>query len=246
MKRTKKILLSAILLSPVLLLTACVPPPSYLITASTYGTNWGRILGAETEEKEENSKITLSAVELESETHPFVCWIKDYGTVYSTEKEIELIYNEEAQGHYTAVFHEDASSMLFASLNSITIENAEYTNVTYTLNYSSNSSGSNNYSLFSEGEFEPASAYMTDNSSVLYFGPIGNVVEYKFEILTTFSNPEGEEQTYTLKFSTKLEENLFSNGKCELTGSIENTDINIKLNFEKISYSMYHSLTEEE
>lgn len=246
MKKSKKFLLSALLLSPLITLTACVPPPSYLITASTYGSTWGHILGAQTEEKEENTKITMTAVELDEENHPFICWVKNYHKVCSTENALELTYNEETEGHYTAVFHENYSSMMFASLSEITITNADYSSLKYSLRYSSNSSGSNNYSLFSEGEFDPSEAFKTDNSSVLYFGPIGNVVEYKFEFDVTFANEEAEEETKTIRITKKLDNNSFANGLCQLSGTLDNTEISVNLKFEKISYTMYETQPEEQ
>ncbi len=244
MKISKKLLLSAALLCPMLAFSACATPPSYLITASVSEDSWGRIIGATTKEMEEGSKINLTAVELDSQNHPFICWVKDYRKVYSTESEMEIEYSEETKGHYTALYDEQALPMRYASLSSISISENQFSNISFTINYSSSTSGSNNYSLFIEGSFENENIFETDNSTLIYFGSLGSQVEYKFEINLVLNSSQ-EETTQTLKFSNKVNTNSFADGRTfTLSDNFANSDLTINLNFEKVSYSMFHEINQ--
>lgn len=238
MKKLKKLIL-CFLFIPILALTACVAPPSYLITVSRHGS-WGIIVGAPNGEMEEGSKAVISVEEADSQNHPFICWIKDYKKVYSTEKQIELVYGEETQGHYTAVFDEDSENMLFSTISAVDIQDStSYSQIEYTILYSSNTSGSNNYFKLTSATIDATSSitpFQTDNLSVLYYGPLGASVEYKFKMNITCVDLEGNSAYYETSFPQ-----IVNNQTTSISTNISDTNIIVSLKFDKISYSMYHA-----
>lgn len=246
MKKSKKILISTLCLCPMLLLTACVPPPNYLITASSSDSTWGRAEGAIAEEMPEGTEMLLTVAETSPTDHPFICWVKDYKTVATTESIFKLSYTEETAGHYTAVFEDEASKMLFATLSSIEFDGSGYTNIDYTLNYSSSASGSNNYSQLSSGTFDPNAVYNTDLTSVLYFGSLGSVTEYKFEINVAITDSVGAITNHTIRFAQKVDNSTFAGtSSCQISAQVGETETNIKLTFQKLTKDLYTIIEEE-
>lgn len=240
MKRSKKILLATLLLCPLVMLSACVPPPSYLITTSSSDSTYGRVNGDRKDKMVEGSKITLSVIEDDPLNHPFVCWVKDYKTVVSAENALEIEYNEDTAGHYTAVFHEETTSMRFTTLSSIDVETTGFVSIEYKLDYSSSSSGSSNYSLLTEGTFETSSLYKTDNTSVLYFGTLGSNIEYKFIMNAILTDSQGNSSNHQFQFSDKVNSDMTT-----ISATDETSNTTITLTFEKISYDIYQSEIEE-
>jgi len=242
MKKFKTIMLFAFLLCPILFLTACVSPSTYLITTSSSESSWGRVSGGTTEKRDEGSKINLTAVENNSQDHPFICWVKDYKTVYSTKKSIELVYNQENQGHYTAVYEEDANKMLFASFYGIHVVTSNYQSGEYSIKSSSSESGTNNYSTFCSGSFQTGQNMISDNSAIFYFGPLGRVVEYKFEVELTLTNASSQQTTQNIKFTSKINNASFTNdGNCEIMEIYGDSNIIVSLSFKKLAFNTYHT-----
>ena len=239
MKKSIKIFLLLLLICPAIILSACVPPPSYMITSSSSEPLWGRASGNKTSNMQEGTEITLVATENYAETQPFICWIKDYEKVYSLLKELPLTYSENTAGHYTAVFEDSSDKMLFATFSSIELEANGYSKITFDLKYSNSVTGSNNYKSFASGEFDPKSIFISDHSSVLYFGPLGNDVKYKFNMFITLTDNVGNQSQYELKFSQQeIINSSFSNGVFQMSETIGNTGIDMNLKFEKLSYNL--------
>ena len=120
MKKSLKIFLTCLFLCPLLILTACQSPAQYSITTNPSDSSLGSIPESSEinlNKKNEGTKITLSIKENYPETNPFICWIKDYKKVVSSEKNLDLTYNAENEGNYTAVFEETSlNKMMFSSL----------------------------------------------------------------------------------------------------------------------------------
>lgn len=240
MKKSKLFLLCVALLCPIVLLTACTTPPSHLITASPSEKLWGRVSGAINTEMAEGEKINLTAVEFDASYHPFICWLKGNSKVVSTEKSIELEYNSENAGHYTALYDDQPSSMRYCTISSIDFDTNGYSAISFSLSYSSSAIGSINYLPYAEGTISSGETFESEKQTVLYFGSLADDTQYKFEIVITLTNNSGEAQSTSLKFNEKLSNSSF-NG--ESTHSISNTaslgDTTITLNFQKLSADMF-------
>ncbi len=240
MKKSIKTLLLALLVCPLLLLSACVPPDTFTITASSSEPAWGRVTGSPNEAVDEGTSLSLGIIETSQEDHPFIGWVKDYEKYVSSEGTLELTANAENAGHYTAVFDEDANSMRFATLTQVFLDSSTYSSATFKINASVSTSGSSNYKAFAEGTLTAGDAFETDLSSIVYFGALGSTREYKFEILLELSNAEGT-VSKTIKFSNKLANDTFaSTSACEISAMIDEND-SVTLSFQKLSKDMYNS-----
>ncbi len=245
MKKSIKSLLLILLLCPLLVLTACVPPPTFLITASSSEPAWGRVNGSPNESLNEGTQITLGAIETSAQEHPFIGWIKDYSKFVSTETDLELVVNEENAGHYTALFDESANSMRFATLTGVKLNSTIYTGATFTVNYSVNVSGSSNYNLFTTGTIVTGETFVGDLTSIIYFGALGSNREYKFELLLELTSAEGA-KSETIRFNDKLVNSTFNQtNTCEISTQFDETS-SVTLSFQKLSKDMYKTAQPEE
>lgn len=246
MKKSKKILLACSVLSPILLLSACTTPPSHLITASPSENLWGSISGITNTEMQEGTRAKMTAVEFDGQNHPFVCWIKGNSKIFSTDKSVNLEYNDATAGHYTALFDDQPTGMRYSAITAITFSSSEYTNIDFSLNYSSSISGSNNYFYYTQGSTEQSLTYETDKQTVLYFGSLSDSIEYKFEIKLTLTDVYGSLKNHTLKFTEKLKAASFGNSaEYAISDTIGEENITITLDFEKLSFNMYQQQPEE-
>ncbi len=246
MKKFIKVFLLILCLCPIVLLTACQSPSSYLITAKPSDSILGSVQGALTEQRTEGTGITLSAKENIAQTNPFICWVKDYKNVVSTEKSIYLTYNAETAGFYTAVFAEnEPKNMRYACLSNILFDGTEFSSLSYEISTALMAAGSNEYSPFTSGDLTVGTELKTDCRSVLYFGGavggVGN--EYKFNIKVNLTPVAGSETTIT-EYSFSITELLNSskfNGtdKCVITHNISALDSTISLVFTKLSVNTY-------
>lgn len=253
MKKSKKFLFASLLAIPMIALVGCVPPNSYTINALPSDSNLGSILGAKNDiSAYEGTSLNLSVKELKPQTNPFICWVKDYKTVVSSEKTLNLKYNENTQGAYTAIFEEqDLTKMMYSSFSSANITTSNFAGVKYTLSYARTAFGSSNYIVMNEGSLVPSETLNTSNTDVLYFGGLGENFEYKIKIALTFLQANGSETTYTVDFSNFVSRSAFDdNGQVTLSGTIPNlpssaddTNSYINLTFTKLKSSLYSTST---
>ena len=236
MKKSKKAMIFTLCLSPMMILTACVPPSSYTISASSSDIYLGYVKGFDKNEKQEGSKVTLSAVS--TSDAPFLCWVKDNKTIVSNESDLNLSYSSETSGHYTAIFEEnDYSKMQYASLVDFDFNPSGYTKVEYQINTALLASGSTDYYEFINGEYSFGDKQEMESSSVMYFGGIGEQFVYLIKINFKLFDSKNQETTFEYSLQTKIDKDLF-NGKGgiiinEEIKSFDNTPIS--LTFEKIS-----------
>lgn len=247
MKRSLKVFLLLLCLCPVLILTACTSPATYLITAIPSDSSLGTIQGAyNNEQLAEGTTITLIANEKQetSLTNPFICWVKDYKTVVSTEKELSLTYNQATQGNYTAVFEETSpKKMLFASINKINCSVEGYSTVNYTIKYARTNSGSSDFVELEKGSYTNGQEYSTSNQSLIYFGNAGSNYEYKIQIDLVFVTTTGGETSYNVSFKDLLNKDSFdTTGKAEMTEQIDILNTSITLTFQKLNSTLYNNL----
>lgn len=232
----------------ILFVVACASPEKYLITVNPSDSSLGSVLEASDvnlNEKDEGTRITLNAKENKGDTNPFICWVKDYNKVVGTEKQLELTYNAQTSGNYTAVFSEiNSSKMMFASLSNIILSSSY--NI---LEYEVTSYKGIQPSVFASGRIElseTATTYETDNTCLLYFGSAGANFDYEIRINLKFSDSLNPDNTATIPYSFQSSVNKSSfgeNGTCTITGElpvINNTESDISLTFTKLDYSMFH------
>ncbi len=248
MKKSIKILLILLLICPMVILSACTSPAQYLITALPSDSNLGTIQGAFNNEKlSEGTQINLLAVEKQSTafTNPFICWIKDYKTVVSTNNQLSLTYNSENAGNYTAVFSETSQSkMMFASINKINFSLENMTTINYEIQYARINSGSSNFASLEIGSYANIEEYFTSNKNVVYFGSAGSNYEYMIKVNLNMQQSSGAETEYSVTFTTILNKDLFnSNGTALLTENLNIFDVQtqITITFQKLNSTMYNN-----
>ena len=232
--------LFAICLCP-LLLTACTPPPSYVINANPSDLKLGSVKGVTLDEKEEGSQITLEAIENNSETNPFICWVKNGRNVVSTDKKLDLTYTASTAGSYTAVFEEnDLKKMRYSTLTKIDCQPEGYSSVSFQLSVSAISSGTTNYSPFVEGSMSNGESFLSDNTPICYLGSSDGVNVYKFQI--SFELEVGDKtDKFIYIFINTLSDALFNEqGICTITEHFDDLNTDITLTFNKLTYSIYH------
>ena len=240
MKKSIKVLLFIFILCPIILLSACTSPPTYLITALPSDMRLGKVVGSyNNEQLAEGTTITLTANESNSQSNPFICWIKDYKTVVSNEKELSLTYGQSTTGHYTAVFEEtNLSNMMFASLNNIFFNPEGYQSIDWTISYARTTSGSS-YTDLETGSFAPGE-FDTNNQSIIYFGSAGANYEYSIQVNLTLTTATGATTEYTVSFHDLLTKNIFDeNGSATITEYIEYFNADLSINFQKLNSSLY-------
>lgn len=244
MKKSIKTIFFTLCLCPAFILSACVPPPSYLITAKSSDIELGTVHGYKEKEMEEGYVVTLTA----NEINPFICWIKDDSLVAGTEKNLKLTYNEKTAGEYTAVFEEnDISSMMYASLTSVNFEPNNYSSISYKISTALISRGSDNFSDFANGILKDGENTETDRTSIIKIDGIGQEYSYKILINLTLSNNQEGDNNVEFQISQIVDKTLFNDqGVCEITQYNENLNASITLTFEKLTYLMYHSQIELE
>lgn len=246
MKKFLKVFLFIICLCPIVLLAACQSPSSYLITAKPSDSILGSVQGALTEQQTEGTGITLTAKENSPQTNPFICWVKDYKKVVSTEKSLNITYNSYTAGFYTAIFAEkEYKNMRYACLSNILFDGNEYSSVNYEISTALMAAGSNEYSEFTNGELTVGTEIKTDCTSVLYLGGGGVNNEYKFNIklnLTPITETETTIKEYTFSINELLKPEKFNGtDKCVITHEIPALNSSISLVFTKLSSTTFNN-----
>ncbi len=243
MKKNLKFFVLALCLCPLLLLSACTTPDKFMISAKPSDPTLGSVQGVKNTEIEEGNKITLTAKENKADTNPFICWIKDYKTIVSTDKNINLTYNASTAGHYTALFDEqNQAGMLFASLSEISFSPENYISAKYDITYSNVTSGSSDYFGYLSESYSTEPAVKTNTKSVLYFGGAGTNNTYKFNVTITLQAGQTNERKYSFQVNDLLSKSSFDNdGKYVVTQYLEPFETEISFTFEKLNKTMFQS-----
>ncbi len=135
MKKSKLFVLATLCLAPLVALSGCENPKYFTISASSSNAAIGSVSGGNNDYIE-GASVKLIATSRNESTNPFICWIKNYSSVYSQDSTITLSSSEENKGNYTALFQEDnISSMTYAMVSNISFD-GEYSNLEYTIQYS--------------------------------------------------------------------------------------------------------------
>lgn len=245
MKKSILFILTLILsITPCFFLEACGSLPSYLITALPSDSTLGRVEGVNNKiEQQEGTRITLKAV-ANSTSNPFLCWIKDYSEIVSNEEEFELTYNKNTAGNYTAVFEEDVSKMLFASLKEIEIDTSSDISdapfLEVNIEYARMDTGSTNYFPFlTYSSNQPNNLITLTSNKVLFFGGIGKDYQYNLKASFVLQNGETGITTYSVTFNNLLNKNCFEDGySYSLQGSFavsQNQTKDFTITFEKLT-----------
>lgn len=249
MKKSKKAMIISLCLTPLLLLTACVPPPSYTISASSSDLSLGYIQGQISGEMEEGSKVTLTAVA--KTQNPLVCWVKDNKKIISQESILELTYSDKTAGHYTAVFEEsDISKMQYASLTDIDFTPSGIIKVNYQITTAFLTSGSSDYYEFVNGEYTVGQDYSVEPESVMYFGGAGQEYVYIVKIKFNLFDSQNTETSFEYTLQQKINKTTF-NGKAGLKITEKVTMLNdaeLTLTFQKLTttqVSEFETITPE-
>lgn len=236
MKKSKMAVIASLCLTPLMLLTACTPTESYLISASSSDSSLGYVYGQFAEEKEEGSKVTINAVPKAGNT--FVCWIKDNKKIASEEAELELTYNESTAGRYTAVFQEsDSSKMQYASFANIDFAPEGYTKVQYKISTALLSIGSDEYSDVTDGEYSVGDTSKIGPTSVIYFGGAGRKYNWSIKINFKLFDAQNNETTFEYVLDQNVNKDTFNEKAglkiCEEIA--EFNDAKVTITFDKLT-----------
>lgn len=245
MKKNLKMLLAGIGLCSVALLSACTPPNKYLITAYPSDSTLGSVIEASSinlTEKTEGTKLTLTAKENHEQSNPFICWIKDYKNIVSISKTLELTYNSQNQGNYTAVFSEtNLSNMMFSAITEISYEafDNSFSSVKYEIFYAETSSGSDNYISYETDSFAIDETHEIAPNAVLYFGSAGADLKYKLQVKIELVSVGDSITTIYYNLNDLVSKNMFdTSGKMQLSHSVTNYGT-LNLNLEKLNINMF-------
>ncbi len=245
MKKSIKTLLFILCLCPIILLSACGITSYYNITVSTSSSVLGSVLGTlNNTTQAEGTSMTLTAKENYPSTNSFVCWIKDNSSVVSTDLSINIVYNSQNEGKYTALFEEtNPNSMMYMSLTNIVFQLPSNINsLIFDLSYSRTSSGSDMFITLENGTLTNENTYSSSHNKVLYLGGAGSVnnYQYRLKLNITTIDVNGTETNYSLT-SQELINNGYFNGQnltsITIFDSVSNSDI--ILSFKKLNKAMF-------
>jgi len=242
MKKSTKAMLFSLCMSPVILMTACVAPPSYTITASSSDISLGYVKGFDKQAMQKGQKVTISAIS--TSDSPFLCWIKDNKLIVSKEEKLNLTYNNKNEGHYTALFKEnDITKMQYANLVDFSFSPSGYTKVDYEINTALLTSGSSDYYNFTNGSHTIGDKEEIQSNSVLYFGGIGDEYIYLIKLNLKLHDNKSQETSFEYTLQTNLNNDDFNNkGELVINEEVEllgNAALTLK--FEKLNFDEVES-----
>lgn len=246
MKNSIKKILIFLLLTPLILLTACSDPQYYTITASPSDSLLGVVQGTINEKMVEGTKVTLIAKENVNtvNTNPFLCWIKDQNKIVSTERQLNLTYNKSTSGNYIALFAEtDPQKMMYASIKDITFNSdLEIQTINLKMQYALTTSSSDFVTIF-ETSFENGMTYQTDNKDILYFGTSSLINEFLIRLeITLVYQDSSTTSPYTLEFKEKVNRNSFDKeGNLIISQYDIISQSNLNITFSKINASLLNN-----
>lgn len=199
MKKTLRILVMLLFCLCPVLLAGCEAVDYFSITAMTSDDSLGRVDGQSEEKIAGETEVTLIGSSFKEE-NPLLCWIKNNEIIVKIPEQIEetgkrdntlkLVAGEETEGQYTAIFAEPVASMKYAYISSYQVSkegvDISAENVSMQLSYAVMSAGTNNYLPFNHD-------IAAGNANVLYFGGLGESLEFKFQASVTVT--EGTVET---------------------------------------------------
>lgn len=243
MKKLKKILM-IVFLMPILLLASCSDPSSFVITASPSDRILGTVRGAIDGAVTEGNKVTLTAYENANtaNTNPFLCWIQNQSFVVSTDRSIELTYNAQSAGNYTALFAEqDLSKMMYAAPSTIEINSQlEVQTINFSLQYARSTSSSDFHNLISSS-FANGTPFQSDYKNVLYLGNALSSYSYiiRLEISLVY-NDGSTSSPYIVEFDNEVIRNSFdSSGNLAISEYDTVTASTVTVTFTKLHTSLF-------
>jgi len=239
MKRFK-IILCSLLLLPVLLLVGCGGAKSFSVITKTSNASLGSVSGGSTTPFTEGTDLKLIATPKNGVE--FLCWIKDYQKITSTEATTSIKVSAKTAGNYTALFEESShTSMVYAGLSEITYNAEDFSKIDYTVRYAP----ANNAESFTVLE----SGTMDGNSASAFTGSVfrmfenSNYVSYIFEVTIVVTNSAGSgAETITFKNNGSdmiIGNSHFTDGTATITKS------NLTLKFSKINKEMIDELSKD-
>ena len=245
MKKSIKFFLLILWLCPIILLSACGTTTYYSIFVSPSDSVLGSVLGTLSNTTQvEGTTMSLTARENNSSTNPFICWIKDNSTVVSTDINLNLTYNSQNAGRYTALFEETSpNSMMYTAVDSITFQiPTNTTSISFELKYYRASSGSEQSITLESGQLTTSNIYNSNHNSLLYLGSVGtlNSYQYRLSMDITLIDNSGRETIYSLTGQTTLDNTAFNRQQSVdilLEDSISNTQIVIS--FVKLTKNLF-------
>lgn len=225
-------------LIPCFLFIGCTSKEEFLITSSC-NTMLGSITGGDNfRTKAEGTAITLKAIP--KDNCEFVSWIKDYEELISGNSNdmtsLTLVYGADTQGHYTALFRDNANPQkvsyakviklqLSESINEIELDWSR-TDINQTHNAPAISFQKPNISLINT----------VQTNMIFYFGELGKDLTYRFS--GTITKIEGKTTNYyPITFTSTLSKSLFDSSEDGLTCTIKGTysqSKEIELTFKKL------------
>ena len=256
MKKSLKVLLSALFLAPMIFLASCGITQYYTITTiSSSESSIGQASGGSDVAKAQGTAVTLTATELKPNTNPFICWIKNNNKIVSFDKQYALTYSAETEGNYTALFEKtELSSMRYATITDITVTDQSGTNLNgnIQIQYSYTTSSSVWHTL--ENTAVENGIATTDKTNLLYFGRASaQTSQSVFMFRAVLEQVSGEATTtYTVSFNDRLIDSTANqnqvtfdgNGQVTLTATVNNSQgsvITISITLSKINQAMYQA-----
>lgn len=238
MKRTKLLLCSLILL-PIMLIAGCGSPKQYSITTKSSNALLGSASGGSTSTFIEGTDVKLIATPKTG--IEFLCWIKDYQKVTSTESTTTIKVNANTTGNYTALFQEESHrSMIYIGLSEISYEgDGDYSKIDYSVRYAP----ANNTEAFAVLESGSSETNVIDafSGSVFRIFENSNYISYIFDVTLTITNRAGTSST-TLPFTNAGNDMMVENAQFAEDGTATITKSGLTLKFSKINKEMLEKL----
>ncbi len=232
MKKSKCLILSILFILPIMLFSGCEDPKYFSVTSRSSNAELGSVSGGNNSWID-GTNITLVATARNPETNPFICWIKDYVSIYTFDSTFSLTVSESTQGNYTAVFEENsASSMSYALMTNLSYLSTDYSSIEYTMTYAPTNNTAQVRTISSglineEGKVESEVFRLFDGS---------NPLSYTFTLNLKITNREGTDVKHELVKDIIIDNSLFD----ENTGLYTFSNDKISFTVSKLSYSMFN------
>lgn len=234
MKKFQKCLFAIICGAPLLLLSGCGSTNHFTVTTKTSNVALGNVSGGSTSPWSEGTQLTLKAT-AKSNANPFICWIKDYTKVFTTENEVKVTVSQKTAGNYTALFEETTpKSMMYATLTEISYLTTDYSSIEYEVSYAP-TYDTTTYQPLAVGAMKGTS----DNAA--FQGSVFNLldqnteyVSYIFKVDIIVTDIAGTAKTtYSFKDMNLTNENFDTSGAYVLTNQA------LTLRFDKLSTALF-------
>lgn len=240
MKKIGKIAFASLMIVPAITLFACSTPKNYTLT--TYSSNelLGIANGGSLKSAVEGTTFNLEATVKPNENTQFLCWVKDYNKVYSTESKVEVVLKAETAGRYTAIFEEpEIASMMYATATTLNYKAENVSSIEYEISYAYDTS-STNFNSLSKGSFEGALGQNIFTDNVFYLGNAGSFYKFIFKVSIQAKMTSGEIINEQIQFSQLAENTAFdkTTGNLVLQSTSER-GVEVELQLSKLSSQLF-------